>query len=105
MVALLVIYPTVNLGNFPIINAAVFGHFPNMTADDRPFHEIVLSRLDELGENPFSMAAKSGVSYDKFRNVLRNDARRADPKVETAREICRALGLEFYIGPPREADG
>ncbi|MBO4168912.1 helix-turn-helix transcriptional regulator [Luteovulum azotoformans] len=101
-VALLVIYPNLYLGIFPIVNCCEFGHFPNMTADERPFHEIVQSRLDELGENPFSMAAKSGVSYDKFRNVLRNDARRADPKVETAREICNALGLEFYIGAPRD---
>lgn len=68
----------------------------------RPFHEIVQARLDELGENPFSISSRTGISYDKIRNVIRNDSRRADPKVETAREICEALGLEIYIGPPRD---
>ena len=73
-----------------------------MESSARPFHEIVSARLKELDENPFSISAKSGVAYDKFRNVLRKDERRADAKVETAREICAALGLEFYIGPPRD---
>ncbi len=73
-----------------------------MEAADRPFYEILQARLDELGENAFSLAAKSGIPYDKIRNVIRNDSRRADPKVETAREICAALGLDFYIGPRRE---
>lgn len=73
-----------------------------MDSDHRPFHEIVSDRLKELGENPFSIATKSGVAYDKFRNILRKDERRADAKVETAREICAALGLEFYIGPVRD---
>ncbi|RJE87392.1 S24 family peptidase [Paracoccus onubensis] len=68
----------------------------------RPFHEIVQARLDELGENPFAMANKASISYDKLRSVLRNDGRRTDPKLEKAREICAALGLELYIGPPRE---
>lgn len=72
-----------------------------MQNDARPFHEIVQSRLDELSENAFSVANRTGISYDKIRNVIRNDARRADPKFETARMICEALGLEFYVGPPR----
>lgn len=79
----------------------MLGTFPRMETA-RPFHEIVQARLNELGENPFSISSKTGISYDKIRNVIRNDSRRADPKVETAREICDALGLELYIGPPRE---
>ena len=78
------------------------GKFPTMENSNRPFHEIVQARLEELGENPFSIASKTGLSYDKIRNVIRNDSRRADPKVETAREICAALDLELYIGPRRE---
>jgi len=75
-----------------------------MESGERPFHEIVKARLDELGENAFSMSAKTGIAYDKFRNILRKDERRADAKLETAREICAALGLEFYIGPVRETE-
>lgn len=73
-----------------------------MKNTERPFYEIVRSRLEELGENPFALASRTGLSYDKIRNVIRDDNRRADPKVGTAREICAALGLELYIGPPRE---
>lgn len=82
--------------------AVLLGIFPKMRTGERPFHEIVQARLDELGENPFSIAGKSGISYDKIRSVIRQDHRRADPKVETAREICAALDLEFYIGPRRD---
>lgn len=80
------------------------GIVPKMNAADRPFHEIVQERLEELRENPFSFATKTGLSYEKLRGVLRPDARRSDPKIETAKEICAALGLELYIGPPRSPD-
>lgn len=35
---------------------------------------------------------------------LLDPLRRQAPSVDRAKEICTALGLEFYIGPPREED-
>lgn len=67
------------------------------------FAEIVEGRLKELETNPYAFAASSGISYERLRGVLRADERRADPKFEAAREIIEALGLEFYVGPPRES--
>lgn len=66
------------------------------------FAEIVEKRIEDLQTNPFALAQASGISYDKLRSVIRKDSRRSDPKFETAREICEALDLEFYIGPRRE---
>lgn len=73
-----------------------------MKADQMPFTAIVERRLADLQENPFAAATRTGLSYDKLRSVLRRDDRRSEPKLSTAQEICAALGLEFYIGPPRD---
>ena len=34
--------------------------------------------------------------------LIRNMRRGQVPSVETFRSLCRVLGLEFYVGPPRE---
>ena len=43
------------------------------------------------------VARAAGVPKRSVQNVLEG----AVPSVDRAEEICRALGLEFYIGPPR----
>lgn len=65
------------------------------------FAKIVNERLEQLGENINSFEAKQGWSQGYLRAVVRDDAKRTVPNIERAKTICRALGLDFYIGPPR----
>ena len=65
----------------------------------RPFGEIVAERLRQTDAKPISVALEAGLNRDAIRSVLRGRS----PSVERAAEICDALGLEFYVGPPRAA--
>ncbi|MBY6091043.1 helix-turn-helix transcriptional regulator [Maritimibacter alkaliphilus] len=65
------------------------------------FVERVKSRLKELGETPFSLEQKANLPRDALRNILRDDSKRARPNLKRVQEVCEALGLEAYIGPPK----
>lgn len=67
---------------------------------DFHFHGIVDERLKELGKSPTKLALENGLPRDAIRSVLRGHP----PSVERAEKIAEALGLEFYIGPPRRLD-
>lgn len=71
----------------------------------KPFNEVVEERLEELGTNAFAVENSAGLKRDAIRSVIRNDGRRSVPRMDTAERICEALGLEFYVGPPRLDDG
>jgi len=73
-----------------------------VTSMDKPFSEIVSARLSALETNAFAVEKQHGLKSDTIRSVIRTDQRRATPNIDRAKEICDALGLEFYIGPPRE---
>ncbi|WP_349295270.1 S24 family peptidase (plasmid) [Thioclava sp. 'Guangxiensis'] len=70
---------------------------------DEVFVERVKSQLQKLGETPFSFEQKADLPRDALRNILREDAKRAKPNLKRVQEVCSALGLEVYIGPPRPA--
>ncbi len=73
-----------------------------MTID---FTEAVRRRLAETGQSRYRAAVNSGLPQDAIRSVLNGHV----PRLNRAEQICRALGLELYIGPSRdvqvEADG
>ena len=64
------------------------------------FSEVVTTRLKELGETAFSIEQKHGLPADALRNVGRSE-KQAGPRLSRVEDICSALGLEIYIGPPR----
>ncbi|WP_411836738.1 helix-turn-helix transcriptional regulator [Paracoccus sp. ME4] len=70
-----------------------------MSRADETFAETVRTRLSELGTSPFAVETKHGLPVDALRNVLRRS--KAGPTLNRVSEICEALGLELYIGPPR----
>ncbi len=72
-----------------------------MTYRDEPFYVLIERRLDEIGRKAGTVEREAGLKPDTIRNVLRAKSA-SGPQVSTAREICEALGLEFYIGPPRK---
>ena len=65
------------------------------------FAEMIETRLNSLGQNVFAAEKSAGLPVDAIRSVIRDDGKRAVPKITRAKEICDFLGLEFYIGPPR----
>ena len=70
------------------------------------FAQIVSNRLDQLNLTPFAAEKAHGLPADAIRNVIKlSDAaagKNPGPTLMKARQICDALGLEFYIGPPRK---
>jgi hypothetical protein len=68
------------------------------------FGEMVERRLKALNTNAFSVEKAHGLPLDAIRNVTRSE-KRSGPTLVRAEEICDALGLEFYIGPPRIPPG
>ena len=69
------------------------------------FAETIRRRLAEKGQSQYRAALNSGLPQDAIRSVLNGHI----PRLNRVEQICRALGLELYIGPPRdvqvEADG
>ena len=63
------------------------------------FTRLVQDRLLETGASLHGLAVANGLPKDAMRSVLAGHT----PKLDRAAEICRALGLEFYIGLPRES--
>ena len=55
--------------------------------------------LKERGLTPFRAAMNARLPENAIRTVLAGH----EPKVGRLAEICDALGLEFYVGPPRDA--
>lgn len=72
-----------------------------MSAPDFAFADLVKARLEELGRKPATAEKEAGLAPDTIRNVLRSSSK-SGPHFSTAKQIAEALGLEFYIGPPRE---
>ncbi|MDE0003182.1 MAG: hypothetical protein OXQ29_10850, partial [Rhodospirillaceae bacterium] len=61
------------------------------------FAEAVRRRLAERGQSQYRAAINSGLPQDAIRSVLSGHV----PRLNRVEQICRALGLELYIGPPR----
>ena len=62
------------------------------------FAEAVRRRLAERGQSQYRAALNSGLPQDAIRSVLNGHI----PRLNRVEQICRALGLELYIGPPRD---
>ena len=72
-----------------------------MERAEKAFADIVAERLDQLGKRAYAVEKEYNLPPDAIRNVLRG-AKKAGTPLNRARQICDALGLDFYIGPPRE---
>lgn len=63
--------------------------------------ELIEKRLKALKTNAFAFEKAHGLPADAVRSVLRG-GKKSGTALNRAQEICEALGLELYIGPPRE---
>jgi DNA-binding phage protein len=68
---------------------------------DEPFFLAVEQRLKDIGKAVGAIERDSGLGQDTIRNILRAKSE-TGPQLATARDVARALGWEFYFGPPRE---
>lgn len=74
-----------------------------MTQQER-FKSLVEEAIEDLRSNAFAVEKAHGLPADAIRGVLRKKSRskrEAGTSLNRAKEICDALGLELYIGPPR----
>ena len=62
------------------------------------FAEAVRRRLAERGQSQYRAALNSGLPQDAIRSVLNEHV----PRLSRVEQICSSLGLELYIGPPRD---
>ena len=70
----------------------------NMEQVQQEFAKQVRQILDESHLSVRAAALKASVPVRSFQSILEGK----QPSIGRAAEICRALGLEFYIGPPRD---
>jgi hypothetical protein len=92
------------LGFCPIVDTKKVGQYPYLWGREHmDFAAEILRRLEQLDLNVNQAEARAGFPQGFIRGVVRADQKRAIPNVEKAQQIAHALGLEFYIGPPREA--
>ena len=62
------------------------------------FAHAVRERLRETGQSLHGAAVSNGLPRDAIRRVLEGHV----PGLNRASDICDALGLELYVGPPRD---
>ncbi|WP_322895219.1 MULTISPECIES: S24 family peptidase [unclassified Yoonia] len=74
-----------------------------MKSDEKSFEDAVRDRLEALGKRAYAVEVEAGLPPDAIRNVLRS-SKKSGPTLSRVKEICAALGLEFYVGPPRETN-
>ena len=70
-----------------------------MALKEAEFRALIEQTLRARGVSAIRAARSAGISRDAIRAVLRGRS----PSFERAAEICRALNLDFHIGPPVDA--
>jgi len=63
--------------------------------------QVIQDALNRKGSNPSRFAKENGFSINAVRYILEG----RPPSSRRLAEVCEALGLEFYVGPPRVPDG
>ena len=64
------------------------------------FADVVRRRLVETRQSKHRAAVDGGLPQDAIRSVLNGHS----PRLERLEEICDALDLELYVGPPRDTE-
>ena len=63
--------------------------------------QVIQDALHRKGSNPSRFAKENGFSVNAIRYILEG----RPPSSRRLSEVCEALGLEFYVGPPRVPEG
>ena len=65
--------------------------------DRERIRAVVVAALRRSGLNPYRAAIDAGLPADAIRHLIAGH----EPKAGRLAQVCAALGLEFYVGPPR----
>ena len=68
--------------------------------DREEIRATVVDALRQSGLSPYRAAVDAGLPDDAIRHLLAGH----EPGATRLAQICAAVGLEFYVGPPRAAD-
>lgn len=68
--------------------------------DREEIRAAVVDALRQSGRSPYRAAVDAGLPDDAIRHMLAGH----EPGATRLAQICAAVGLEFYVGPPREAE-
>lgn len=71
-----------------------------MEKAEKTLIEAVTNQLKLLETNAFAFEKAAGLPADAIRSILRGN-KKSGTTLNKASDICAALGLELYIGPPR----
>ena len=82
------------------IEAASLCTIVHMETPSERIRNYITQAVAESGVGVRRYEAEHGLPRWALRGVM-DLSRRQSPSVDRAAEICEALGLEFYIGPPR----
>ena len=74
-----------------------FGWYLFHKMNTHEFEMMIRERLSFNKDTSIGAARRAGLPRDAIRSVLRGHP----PTLPRAAKICEALGLEFYVGPPR----
>jgi phage repressor protein C with HTH and peptisase S24 domain len=66
--------------------------------------QVVTQRLKQLETNAFAVEKAAGLPADAVRSILRGE-KKSGTTLNRAKDVCEALGLELYIGLPRDIAG
>lgn len=71
---------------------------------EKTLARLIEQRLKALNTNAFAVEKLHDLPPDAVRSVLRGE-KKSGTGLNRAKQLCDALGLEFYIGPPRDSVG
>lgn len=72
-----------------------------MEPAETTLQKAVAAYLEKAGTNAFAVEQANGLPEDSVRSIL-NGTKKLGTTLNKAQAVCAALGLELYVGPPRE---
>lgn len=72
-----------------------------MEPAETTLQKAVAAYLEKAGTNAFAIEQAHGLPEDSVRSIL-NGTKKLGTTLNKAQAVCAALGLELYVGPPRE---
>lgn len=96
--------PTNKPEKSPIVKQGPFRYFLRFVEPaEKTLQNAVAERLEALNTNAFAFEQSHGLPEDAVRSIL-NGTKKLGTTLNKAQAVCAALGLELYIGRPRETE-
>lgn len=95
-------FPINHAEKIPIVERHDIRYFPRlMELAETTLQKAVAELLERSGTNAFAVEQAYGLPEDSVRSIL-NGTKKLGTTLNKTQAVCAALGLELYVGPPRE---